>query len=129
MTDYLEVPERLLPRIRIGCAHLPEACEEGSYAGVRWRIRGRTLVEVVTTEREHGPVTFITFHAAGEELDALLATGDPFAPGWGPGLVEMVVREDGTTNWDEVKEVLTESYYPLAPNKLVVLLDEMRHRS
>ena len=129
MTAYLEVPEALLRHVRLACAHLPEASEEQSFAGVRWRIRGRTLVDVLTAEREHAPVTFITFHAANEELDALLALGDPFAPGWGPGLVEMVLRDDGTTDWDEVKELLTESYRLLAPKKLISLLDEVRHDS
>ena len=90
------------------------------FAGVRWRIHGRTLVEVVTTERDGNPVTTITFHAANEELDALVETGDPFAPGWGPGLVEMVLRDNGTTEWDEVRELVTESYCLLAPKMLVV---------
>ncbi len=52
--------------------------------------------------------------------------GNPFAPGWGPGLVSMVLRDDGTTDWDEVKELLTESYCLLAPKKLVALLGAMR---
>jgi hypothetical protein len=75
VTDYLEVPEALLRRVRPACAHLPEAREERSFAAVRWTIRGRTLVEILTTERDHAPVTFITFHVANEELDALLAIG------------------------------------------------------
>ena len=54
-----------------------------------------------------------------KKLDALVATGDPFAPGWGPGLVEMVLRDDGATDWDEVRELVTESYCLLAPKKLV----------
>jgi hypothetical protein len=125
VTQYLEVPASVLRRLRVACAHLSETYEETSYAGVRWRIRGRTLVEVVTTMRHRSPVTFITFHAAGEEHDSLLATGDPFAPGWGPGLVAMVV-DDGATDWGEVQELITESYCMLAPKKLVALLDDMR---
>jgi inorganic pyrophosphatase len=68
----------------------------------------------------------MTVHAAGEELDALVAMGDPFFPGWGAGLVAMVLREDGTTDWDEVKELVTESYCLLAPKKLIRLLGEDR---
>lgn len=124
MTDSLDVPHGLLRRVRMACAHLPEAREEQSFAGVRWRIRGRTLVEVLTTERSGNPVTFMTFHAAEEELDALVAIGDPFAVGWGPGLVEMVLPDDGTTDWDDVRELLTESYCLLAPKKLVARLKE-----
>lgn len=123
MTDYLEVPEAIVARLRIACAHLPEAYEEEAFAGVRWRIRTRTLVHVVRAEREQGPVTWMTFHSVGEESDALLATGDPFFPGWGDGLVAMVLRTDGSTDWTEVRELVTESYRLLAPKKLIALLD------
>lgn len=126
MTEYVQVPATIVRRLRAACAHLPEAYEEPAFAGVRWRIRTNTLVHVVTTEREEGPVTVMTFHAAGEEHDALLAMGDPFFPGWGAGLVAMVLGQERTTDWDEVKELLTESYCLLAPKKLVALLGAPR---
>jgi hypothetical protein len=126
VTEYLDVPDDIVRRMRTACAHLPEAYEERAFAGVRWRIRGRTLVHVVTVVRENGPVTHMTFHAAGEELEALPAMGDPFYPGWGEGLVAMVLRSNGTTDWTEVKELLTESYRLLAPKKLVARLDQAR---
>ena len=122
MSDYLDVPVGIVQRVRAACAHLPEAYEEQAFAGVRWRIRGNTLAHLVTRERPEGPVTYVTFHAAGEELEALPAMGDPFYPGWGEGLVAMVLRDDGTTDWAEVKEVLTDSYRLLAPKKLVAHL-------
>ena len=126
MPEYMDVPAAILRRVRAACAHLPEAREEQAFAGVRWRIRGQTLVHVVTRDLEQGPVTYMTFHAAGEELDALVAMGDPFYPGWGAGLVAMVLRNDGTTDWDEVKELVTESYCLLAPKKLIRLLGATR---
>ena len=122
MTEYMEVPATIVRSVRAACRHLPEAYEEAAFVGVRWRIRTRTLVHVVTIEREDGPVTMMTFHAAGEERDALFAMGHPFSPGWGPGLVAMVLSEDGATDWNEVKELLTDSYCLLAPKKLVALL-------
>ncbi len=126
MTEYAEVPANIVRLVRTACAHLPEAYEEAAFTGVRWRIRTRTLVHVVTIVQEQGLVTLITFHSVGEEHDALLATGDPFFRGWGDGLVAMVLRDDGTTDWDEVKELLTESYCLLAPKKLVALLGAVR---
>lgn len=123
MNNYLDVPAGIVERMRAACAHLPEAYEEQAFAGVRWRIRGSTLVHVVTRDLEAGPLTFMTFHSRGAEADALVAIGDPFFPGWGGGLVSMVLREDGTTNWDEVKELVTDSYCWLAPKKLIALLD------
>lgn len=126
MTEYAEVPASIVRRVRAACAHLPEAYEEAAFTGVRWRIRGRTLVHVVTVVRDEHPVTVMTFHSAGAELDALVAMGDPFFPGWGAGLVAMVLRTDGTTDWTEVKELLTESYCLLAPKKLIALLGAAR---
>lgn len=122
MNDYLDVPDGIVARMRAACAHLPEAYEQQAFAGVRWRIRGHTLVHVVTRDLADGPVTSMTFHAEGAELEALVAMGDPFYPGWGGGLVAMVLREDGTTDWDEVKELVTDSYCLLAPKKLIARL-------
>jgi hypothetical protein len=126
MKQYLEVPEAILQRLRLACAHLPEAYEEQAYEGVRWRIRKNTLVHVISRVVESGPITVMTFHSRGEEHDALLAMGDPFHPGWGPGLVAMVLREDGTTDWSEVRELVTESYCLLAPKKLIAQLGSDR---
>ena len=54
--------------------------------------------------------------------------GDPFSRGWDDGLVTMVLRDDGSTDWGEVKEILTESYCLLAPKKLIALLGAARPR-
>jgi hypothetical protein len=118
VTEYLDVPVEILQRVRVACAHLPEAYEQQAFAGVRWRIRDSTLAHLVTRQSPQGPVTYVTFHAAGEELEALPAMGDPFYPGWGAGLIALVLRDDGTTDWTEVKELLTDSYFLVAPKKL-----------
>ena len=83
-------------------------------------------MHVVTIDEEPTPVTVMWFHASPEEIDALLAVGDPFSPGWDRGLVTMALREDGTTDWSEVKELLIESYRLLAPKKLIARLSEAR---
>ncbi len=122
MPNYLPVPAEIVRRFREACAHLPEAYEEQPFAGFRWRIRGNTLAHLVTREHDDGPVTYVTFHAR-EELEALIGVGHPFYPGWGGGLVAMVLTNDDTTDWDDVRELVTESYCLLAPKKLVALLD------
>ena len=127
MTLYTEVPPSIVRRVRVACAHLPEAYEERAFpSGVRWRVRTRTVVHVVTIDEEPAPVTVMWFHASPEEIDVLLAVGDPFSPGWDHGLVTMALREDGTTDWSEVKELITESYCLLAPKKLIACLGETR---
>lgn len=126
---HLDVPPALVRRVRAACANLPEAYEEPAFAGVRWRIRGATLAHLATRLHDDSPLTFVTVHAASPELEALPAMGDPFYPGWGPGLVAVVLREDGTTDWTELKELVTDSYRLLAPKKLIAQLgaDEAPH--
>ncbi len=64
-----------------------------------------------------GPVPILTFRSHGDELLALVNAGPPFLkPPWSPTVVAMVIT-DGT-DWDEVAELVTESYRFLAPQKL-----------
>lgn len=123
MTEYLDVPASIVRRVRAACAHLPELHEMTTFRGVAWRVRKVTVVHVVSVEQGEARFTVMTFHASGEEHDALLAMGAPFFPGWGAGLIAMVLREDTTTDWKEVKELLTESYRLVAPKKLVAQLE------
>lgn len=83
MTDYAEVPESIVRRVRAACAHLPEAYEEQAYAGFRWRIRGRTLAHLVTIVEAPGARTVVWFHAAPRELDALIGHRLSVLPGMG----------------------------------------------
>ena len=125
MSDHLGVPSAIVRRVRAACAHLPEAYEEQPFAGVRWRIRGRTLAHLQTRRDENGTLTYVTFHA-GEECDVLVAVGHPFYPGWGAGLIAMVLTDDATTDWEDLRELLTESYCLLAPKKLIARLGSTR---
>lgn len=113
-------------RVRAACAHLPEAYEDDPYDGFRWRVRGRTLAHLQTREFEPGTFSFVTFHAAAEECDVLVAVGHPFYPGWGAGLIAMVLTDDAKTDWEDVRELLTESYCLLAPKKLIARLGAAR---
>jgi hypothetical protein len=52
----------------------------------------------------------------------LVASGHPFfSLGWGRGVVGMVLDDD--SDWQEVRELVTESYCMFAPKKLVALVD------
>ena len=63
-----------------------------------------------------------SFRSSGPELVALRNAGYPFAyAGWGRDVVGMVL--DDATDWDEVAELLTESYCTLAPKKLQARVD------
>lgn len=66
-------------------------------------------------------MTVLTFRSSGPELEALGDAGHPFfRPVWFPDLVGMVL--DADVDWDEVAELVTESYCVLAPKKLVELV-------
>jgi hypothetical protein len=131
--EYADVPASILRRCRAICLRLPDACEEEAWTGVRWMVRRRTFAHVLTVEADArsaharvagatGPTTLVTFRSRGEELEMLRNSGHPFFyAGWGRDVVGMVLEK--TTDWDEVTELLTESYCVVAPKKLVGLVE------
>jgi YjbR len=133
MVKDAEIPRTILAEIRLACQRLPEAYEEHAWVGTRWRIRKQTFAHVVRIEDgwppayaraagTDGPVIVLTFQSSGQELDAFGNIGHPFfRPVWRPGIVGMVL--DADVDWDEIKELVVESYCLLAPKKLVDLVD------
>ena len=128
MTDRADVPPKVVEALRAVCLALPDAHEEDAYCGVRWRIRANTFAHVLTVvagkpqayaraSGEAGAATLLMFRSSGPELDALRAGGQPFfAPVWRADEVGMVLRDD--VDWDEVAELVTDSYCLRAPKKL-----------
>ena len=128
-----DVPPEILDRLRPVCLGLPETYEEPAWVGMRWRIRNRTFAHVLTVDPDHQaayaraaatdePVCVLTFRSTGDEIAGLIGSGPPFyKPGWGEDVVGMVL-DDGV-DWDEVAELLTESYCVLAPKKLAAQVD------
>ena len=133
MIERAEVPDEVVARVRRACGGLPEAYEEEAWVGTRWRVGRRTFAHVLIVESgwppayaralgSDGPTIVLTFRASGPELEALGGDGDRFfRPPWFPDIVGMVL--DGGADWDEVAEVLTESYCVVAPQRLVAWLD------
>jgi len=121
MTDYADVPPEVMAALRSICARLPDAYEEPAWTGTRWRVRKRTFVHVFALDSPNGPMTAMQFRSSGPELDILLHAGHPFFhAGWGTNVVGMVL--DANTNWDEVAELLTESFCIMAPKTLAALV-------
>jgi hypothetical protein len=131
-TSHADVPFEIVAELRAVCLGLPEAYEEQAWVGTRWMVRKRTFAHVLTIESgwppayaraaaSDGPMTVVMFRSSGEELDALRNAGNPFfAPVWRADEVGMVV--DVGADWDEVRELVTESYCVQAPRKLVELV-------
>ena len=123
MPDYADVDPAVLALLSERCLALPEAWTEPAWTGRRFLVRKRNFAHVFALH--HGPdevVTVLSFRSPDEEREVLLASGHPFFHlGWGRNVVGMVIDDD--TDWDEVTELVTESYCVLAPKKLASLVD------
>lgn len=132
MADYAEVPDEVLERLGAVCAALPEVVEERAWRGTRWRVGRRAFAHVLEIEDGRPPSyaeatglvagSVLTFRAAGPELAALSHAPHPFfKPQWSANVVGLVL--DADTDWDEVAELLVESYRVSAPKRLQALLE------
>jgi hypothetical protein len=129
----VDLSPELVARVAGICLALPETHEQDAWIGVRWRIRQRTFAHLAHVNPTGGsvfglaarlgrPADVMTFRSSGEELEALVRSGLPFyKPDWSPHVVGMVL--DDRTDWDEVGELLAESYCLVAPQKLVRLVE------
>jgi hypothetical protein len=137
MPDRPDVPDDVLDRLRALCLALPDVHEEQAWVGTRWVVRKKTFAHVLGISDEYPPVhsrdaphvgdaTVLTFRATGDELAALVGAGLPFYKlSWHPEGVGMVVEPDA--DWDEIAELLTESYCLRAPQKLVARVRRSGH--
>ena len=78
---------------------------------------------LVARENSTGkPVPLLVLRAGPDEREALLSAGRPFyASRAGRDRIVVVLTDD--TDWEEIRELVTESYRILAPKKLTALLD------
>jgi hypothetical protein len=126
----IEVPADIVERVRTLCLALPEVTVRIDYSLIRARstaqsfdIRRRSFCLLVAREDPAGkPVPLLVLRADPEERKALLSTGHPFfAPRAGRDRIGVLLTDD--TDWEEIRELVIESYRILAPKKLTELLD------
>jgi len=126
----VEVPPDIVERVRTLCLALPEVTVRVDESLVRTRstawsfdIRRRSFCLLVSFENATGkPVTQLVLRADPEEREALLFIGPPFsASRAGRGRIRVVLTDD--TDWEEIRQLVTESYRVLAPKKLTALVD------
>lgn len=122
MPDYIDDPPDVLGPLRSICLSFPEAYEEPAWAGRRWRIRRRTFAHVRTIDGPDGPSSWLRFTSLSPERDALLALGHPYFPG-GVGSSTLFAVLGPDTDWDEMGELLLESFLTVAPKKLAALAE------
>lgn len=128
--QQVEVPEDIVERVHRLCLALPEVTERVDFSRVRTRstawsfdIRRRSFCLLVASEDTTGEAdTILVLRADPDERKALLSGGHPYYTSRaGEDRVVVVINKD--TDWDEIDELITESYRMLAPKKLIALLE------
>ncbi|WP_121254657.1 MmcQ/YjbR family DNA-binding protein [Nocardioides ferulae] len=119
MSNRPPVPEHYVTRLRGILQGFPQCREEDAWAGVRWRVQGRTVAHVFGGEDQRFR---ITFRAEPDEVLAFQHLGAPyFKVDWGDNVVGILLDDD--TDWEELAELLTDSYCLQAPDRLAAQVD------
>jgi predicted DNA-binding protein (MmcQ/YjbR family) len=120
----------IVERVTTLCLALPEVTVRVDYSLTRARstahsfdIRRRSFCLLVAVEDRTGkPAALLVLRADPGEREALLSIGRPFfAARAGRDRIGVLHTDD--TDWEEIRELVTESYRVLAPKKLTALLD------
>jgi asparagine synthetase B (glutamine-hydrolysing) len=109
-----DVPLDMVERLRGIIERFPSCREEIAWVGVRWRVGSSTVAHVFGGEDQ---LFRIIFRAEAGEVLAFENLGAPyFKTEWGANVVGLLIDDD--TDWDELTELLTDSYCLQAPAKL-----------
>ena len=119
----------MVERIRAMCLALPEVTVrlDESRTSARstaqsFEIRRRSFCLLVARENSAGkPVPLLVLRAGPDEREALLSAGHPFYASKA-GRDRLVLLLTGDTDWEEIRELVTESYRMLAPKKFTAKL-------
>jgi hypothetical protein len=113
-----DVPLAWIERLRTVLDNLPECVEDSAWTGVRWQVGQATVAHVFGGEDQ---LFRITFRAEPDEVMAFQHLGAPyFRASWGRNVVGLLLDDD--TDWDELAELLTDSYCIQAPARLADLV-------
>lgn len=127
--EPVKIPEDVEERVRGLCLGLPEVTVRSDESRVSVRstahafdIRRRPFCLLVAVADPAGnPAPLLVLRADGGEREALLSIGHPFfAPRGGRDRVGVWLSDQ--TDWQEIRELVIESYCTLAPKKLIALL-------
>jgi predicted DNA-binding protein (MmcQ/YjbR family) len=113
------------------CLALPEVTVRIDHSMTRTRstahsydVRRRSFCLLVAVESSTGKaVPMVVLRVDPDERETLLSIGHPFFAPRRARRDRIGVFLTGNTNWEEVRELVTESYRILAPKKLSAFLD------
>lgn len=126
------VAEVALKRTQAIVARLPDVERSDNPLGCYFLVRRKIFAQVATVVDPAGqPETIVAMRPDPEEREALIAIGRPyFSRGpWDERLGRIAVLIEATTDWDEIAELVTDSYRLTAPKKLVIELDAPDRRN
>lgn len=126
----VKIPKGIFERVSALCLALPEVTARVDPSRVKVRstahsfdIRRRSFCLLIAFEAANGTaVTQLVLRTDPADREALLSVGHPFYDSrGGHDRIRVLLAED--TDWDEIRELVTDSYRILAPKKLSALLD------
>lgn len=115
--------EAMSAAIREVCLALPETTENAEGWSRNFEIRRRSFCLFLTPNSPYGNnVPLLVLRSTDDDRDMYLAVGHPFfeIPRNNKRVGLML---SNTTDWEEVRELVTDSYCMIAPKKLIALLD------
>jgi hypothetical protein len=114
VSDRPDVPREWVERLHALLSALGPVQQQDAWVGQRWRVGSATVAHVFGGEDQ---LFRLTFRGEPEEVTAFEHLGDPyFRVGWGENTIGMLLDE--RTDWDEVGELLADSYRLQAPTRL-----------
>ncbi len=117
--DRPEVPAAWVDRVEQMLGHLPRVLCEPAWVGTRWRVQGATVAHVFGGKDQ---LFRITFRGELDEVMAFRHLGAPyFKAEWGSNVIGILLDDD--TDWEELAELLTDSYCLVAPERLAAAVE------
>jgi predicted DNA-binding protein (MmcQ/YjbR family) len=121
------VPPSRLTRLRKLCLALPDAHEVEAWGEPTFRVRNKLFAMFAAPNNHHGggrPAVWCKAAPGNQSIMVRASPGRFFVPPYvGPsGWVGIWL--DRNPDWDEVADLLRDSYRLIAPKKLVAVLDQ-----
>lgn len=114
LADRPLVPEAWVRRLDALLSRLPGCRMESAWTGTRWRVGSATVAHVFGGEDQRFR---LTFRGEPDEVAAFEHLGEPyFRSDWGGNVIGLLLDED--SDWEELGELLTDSYCLQAPAHL-----------
>ena len=125
VTNQPTIQPKLLERLRQICLALPEAQEKETWGDPTWRVRDRIFAMQKGNFPGGRPSVWFKAHAGAQ--GALVGTAPErfFVPPYVGHKGWVGVYVDGrSVDWDELADLIEESYRLIAPKRLVAALDK-----